>query len=141
MRRLLLPILALIAFAACHPQQAGDLREMPRSGRWPKVERLHKQHEPACQYSGTCVCPLHMNVHHVKPFRLFPALELIDANLITLCTCPVGCPHCKCQGGQTGKGDCHLYCGHKPHGETASFAKWNPQVREDCEAHRKELAK
>lgn len=41
-----------------------------------------------------------LEVHHIKPFHLFPDLELDDNNLITLC-----------EGYQNGF-NCHLYFAH-----------------------------
>ncbi|HEY3992796.1 MAG TPA: HNH endonuclease signature motif containing protein [Ktedonobacteraceae bacterium] len=54
-----------------------------RSPEWPRVAREHLMHEPgcvACGYRGQG-----LQVHHIKPFHLHPALELDPRNLITLC--------------------------------------------------------
>ena len=53
-----------------------------------------------------------MNVHHKKPFHLFPELELESTNLITLC--------------MDGDKDCHIKLGHG-----GSFKAYNPNVEED----------
>jgi hypothetical protein len=78
------------------------------------VEKEHLEKEPACQWCGGTV---RLQVHHVTPFHLAPALELDDFNLITLC-----------EGG--GYLNCHFIHGHN--GDWKSF---NDQVREECRDH------
>lgn len=63
---------------------------MPRSSRWPEVEKAHLAEEPLC-----VACGGHENlqVHHIIPFHFCillgrPELELTDGNLITLCETP-----------------------------------------------------
>jgi len=54
-----------------------------RSPEWPEVARAHLKIQPACMacgYEGEG-----LQVHHIKPFHLFPELELDPNNLITLC--------------------------------------------------------
>jgi hypothetical protein len=53
-----------------------------------------------------------LNVHHIKPFHLFPALELDETNLITLC-----------RSGE----DHHLMVGH-----LGDWSNWNPNVVRDA---------
>ena len=53
-----------------------------RSPKWPHVEKLHLKLEPVC---AACGSSKKLNVHHKKPFHLFPELELDLNNLITLC--------------------------------------------------------
>lgn len=54
-----------------------------RSPQWPRVEKEHLLHEPAC---AACGYRGHgLQVHHIKPFHLHPSLELDPGNLITLC--------------------------------------------------------
>lgn len=65
----------------------------PRSPKWPAVEKLHLAVEPICQVCGG---KKSLNVHHKKPYHLFPELELVDSNLVTLC-----------EGNQ-----CHFLFGH-----------------------------
>jgi 5-methylcytosine-specific restriction protein A len=71
---------------------------VPRSPQWPAVEKAHLAKEPCCQVCGG---KQQLNVHHKKPYHLFPELELADGtgrwcqlkdaagqfinNLITLC--------------------------------------------------------
>ncbi|HTK07862.1 MAG TPA: HNH endonuclease [Ktedonobacteraceae bacterium] len=55
----------------------------PRSPEWPRVAHEHLSHEPACVVCGHRGRGL--QVHHIKPFHLYPELELDPKNLITLC--------------------------------------------------------
>ena len=54
-----------------------------------------------------------LEVHHVRPFHLFPNLELDPANLLTLC--------------ETG-GNCHIMIGH-----LKNWKSYNLDVRKDAE--------
>lgn len=81
-----------------------------RSPEWGRVEKEHLQREPACIACGYRGKGL--QVHHIKPFHLHPALELDPSNLITLCEI---------------KGrDHHLLLGHLDNWES-----YNAHVRED----------
>ena len=82
----------------------------PRSPLWPKVRAEHLRHESSCR---VCGAKTGLAVHHKQPFHLFPGLELVDSNLITLCE---------------GKdGGCHFRFGH-----LWNWAAWNSFVDEDC---------
>jgi hypothetical protein len=81
-----------------------------RSDKWETVEKHFREANPTCACCGT---DKSLNVHHCKPFHLFPELELEPSNLITLCM-------------NQGKW-CHLYIGH-----CGSFSKWNKNVRIDA---------
>lgn len=81
-----------------------------RSSEWPRVEKEHLLHEPACVACGHRGKGL--QVHHIKPFHLHPNLELEPSNLITLC---------EIEGR-----DHHLLLGHLDEWES-----YNPNVRED----------
>ena len=83
-----------------------------RSSKWPGVEHTHLKNHPTCEACGGNV---HLNVHHRKPFHLFPELELEPTNLITLCM-------------EEGK-DCHIKLGHGD-----NFKAYNPNVDEDVAA-------
>lgn len=85
----------------------------PRSRQWPAVERAHLRAQPAC---AACGARLHLQVHHIKPFHLFPQLELDPKNLITLCEPP-------------GPGGHHLAIGH-----LGAWKKFNPRVVADAAA-------
>jgi hypothetical protein len=81
---------------------------MERSPKWPHVEKLHLKLEPTC---ACCGSTKKLNVHHKKPFHLFPELELDLNNLITLCM----------------DKECHLKVGHG-----GNFKDYNPSVAEDA---------
>lgn len=68
----------------------------PRSGRWySEVRPVHLEKFPKC---ACCGGSANLNVHHVRPFHLYPELELAASNLITLC-----------EGGSI---NCHFLIGH-----------------------------
>lgn len=56
-----------------------------RSPEWPAVRKAHLDANPTC---AACGGTANVEVHHIKPFHLFPDLELVDSNLITLCEKP-----------------------------------------------------
>ena len=85
---------------------------MERSPKWPHVEKLHLKLEPSC---AACGSTKKLNVHHKKPFHLFPELELDMHNLITLCM----------------DKECHEKIGHG-----GNFKDYNPEVAEDSEIGR-----
>ena len=76
-----------------------------RSSRWPAVERQWKKEHPKC---AACGSEIRVQVHHKQPFHLYPALELDETNLISLCM---------------DKLDCHLLIGHG-----GSFKAFVPSV-------------
>jgi 5-methylcytosine-specific restriction endonuclease McrA len=82
---------------------------MERSPHWPTVQHKHLKKFPTC---AACGGGLNLNVHHKKPFHLFPELELEPTNLITLC--------------MDGEKDCHIKLGHG-----SNFKAYNPNVVED----------
>lgn len=91
-----------------------------RSPEWPRVAQEHLLHEPACVACGYKGRGL--QVHHIKPFHLYPDLELDPRNLITLCEV---------------KGrDHHLLIGHLDDWES-----YNPNVREDTHRFHRESAR
>lgn len=100
--------------------EAGDvsISEGDRSSRWPAVRRKFLASNPCCE---ACGATERLHVHHVKPFSLYPELELVASNLITLC------------------GDCHFYVGHdedgpkgpkKPNWKTSNRSVWRDAKRE-----------
>lgn len=105
---------APVAMGAGHEMYAGILR----SPHWAKVRVDHLDKEPCCAVCGSRVL---LNVHHIKPFHLFPELELEDSNLITLCEGKVV--------------NCHLLFGHR-----MNWRKWNPDVVKDAKAWCEKLA-
>lgn len=54
-----------------------------RSVEWSKVRAAYLKDHPQCE---VCGISKDLQVHHIKPVSLFPALELDPENLITLCT-------------------------------------------------------
>jgi 5-methylcytosine-specific restriction protein A len=80
-----------------------------RSGRWPTVEKHFREEHPTC---AACGGTKNINIHHIHPFHVFPALELDPNNLITLCM---------------GKLECHLQLGH-----FGNFKFYNPNIRKDA---------
>jgi 5-methylcytosine-specific restriction protein A len=81
---------------------------LERSPKWPSVQKLHLKLEPEC---AACGSTKQLQVHHKKPFHLFPELELDLHNLITLCM---------------DEKDCHINIGHGD-----NFKHYNPDVTED----------
>lgn len=53
-----------------------------RSSKWRHVRHKHITSHPEC---AACGCLEENHVHHIKPFHLFPELELESTNLLTLC--------------------------------------------------------
>ena len=89
---------------------------MARSPKWPGVEKLHLKFHPVCEACGS---DKKLNVHHKKPFHLFPQLELDMNNLITLCM----------------DKECHIKIGHGD-----NFKDYNPDVEADAQKVRANIA-
>lgn len=68
-----------------------------RSSEWHKVRKTHLRAHPVCEVCGIAK---DLQVHHLKPFHLYPELELEPSNLITLCT------------SKNWGFNCHLIAGH-----------------------------
>jgi len=83
------------------------LRFTKRAIGWPKVRSEHLKKQSVC---AACGSSRGLEVHHIKPFHLYPELELDPNNLITLCN-----------------KSCHLYFGHLKY-----FKSWNPDVIKDA---------
>lgn len=88
--------------------------EPPRSDKWPAARKKWLDQHPTC---AACGGTLNLEVHHKKPFHLFPELELDPANYITLCE-PFGIEH-------------HLKVGHTVNGKS-SWKLFNPNVVTDA---------
>ncbi len=82
-----------------------------RSPRWEEVRKKFVASNPECMACGTTT---DLNVHHVLPYHIWPALELMPSNLITLCR-----QH-------------HFVMGH-----FSDWDKYNPAVRNNAAAFRK----
>jgi hypothetical protein len=89
---------------------------MARSPKWPGVEKLHLKFHPVCE---ACASSKNLNVHHKKPFHLFPQLELDMNNLITLCM----------------DKECHIKIGHGD-----NFKDYNPDVETDAQRVRVDIS-
>lgn len=84
---------------------------VPRSGKWPSIEKAHLETQPDCVACGR-KGPHGNQVHHKQPFHLFPDLELDPNNLMT------GCPAC------------HLVIYH-----LGCWARYNPDALSDALDH------
>ena len=91
---------------------------MKRSPKWPGVEKLHLKFHPICEACGSSK---NLNVHHKKPFHLFPEHELDMNNLITLC--------------MDVEKECHIKIGHGD-----NFKDYNPDVEVDSEKVRADIS-
>lgn len=89
-----------------------------RSSQWASVRLAHLKIEPFCQ---VCASKIMLSVHHIKPYHLFPKLELDPKNLITLC--------------ENKTVNCHLLFGH-----FKNWLKFNPKVRVDAKVWRKRIS-
>ena len=80
-----------------------------RSPKWAHVQETFRKLHPKC---AACGSQIKIQVHHKRPFHLFPKLELDPNNLISLCM---------------DKNKCHLLIGHGN-----NFKSWNPDVVQDA---------
>ncbi len=62
-----------------------------RSSKWRSVRKQHLKKYPRCRI---CDSARKIHVHHIKPFHLFPELELSLSNYMSLCS------------------SCHIVIGH-----------------------------
>lgn len=90
-----------------------------RSPRWDNVREYHLEIYPTC---AACGCNDNTQVHHIKPFHLYPELELDRNNLITLC--------------ENKETKCHLKIGH-----LGSWKKINPDVVQNASEFKENLSK
>lgn len=77
----------------------------PRSPKWHTFSK-HFLERKVCMACGRSE---YLNAHHIKPYHLFPELELVESNLIPLCE---------------GVSACHYLCGHR--GTSWSVNTFNP---------------
>jgi 5-methylcytosine-specific restriction protein A len=95
--------------------------EGPRASEWVYVRNEFVRRHPRCE---ACGGSYNLNVHHIKPFHLYPELELDEGNLITLCR------------------EHHFRIGHDPDGKGPAKPNWsasNPNVRSDAESMRSKV--
>ena len=88
-----------------------------RSPKWPAFERGFLKGKVCAACGGR----KKLVGHHIKPFHLFPALELVASNLLPLCE---GNPAL----------NCHLVIGHN-----GNFQRINPNAVADAAALRAKL--
>jgi 5-methylcytosine-specific restriction protein A len=93
------------------------LRERQRSGSWPAVRKKHLEQDPKCRVCGSTK---NLAVHHILPYHIAPAGELLADNLITLCEGPVV--------------NCHFLYGH-----LRNWRSWNPRVVLEAQRWREAL--
>ncbi len=74
----------------------GDGVLLERDPRWRALRLAFVRKNPTCRVCGRT---RKLEVHHKQPFHLFPELELVESNLMTLCQ------------GASGV-NCHLIAGH-----------------------------
>ena len=91
-----------------------------RSPKWPGVEKAHLALHPYC---ARCGSKDKLNVHHIRPYHLFPGLELVESNILTLC-----------ESGNGGV-NCHLAFGH-----LGDFKSYNVDVVADTQSWSQKLA-
>lgn len=95
-------------------RQLGELPppiEVQRSSAWRGVRDEFLIDNPTC---AVCDGDKFLEVHHVRPYHMFPDLELYKPNLITLCDHPAR--------------RCHFMIGH-----LGDWRSWNPEVHKTAE--------
>ena len=92
-----------------------------RSGHWATVRKHHLEKNAEC---AVCGDKNKLEVHHIKPFHLYPELELDPDNLITMCE------------SRSYGIICHLLIGHN-----GSYKDINPDVVEHAALWREKLGK
>jgi hypothetical protein len=93
--------------------------KLKRNSKWWAVRSEHLKHCAACV---VCRSTNDVQVHHKKPFHLFPELELDPLNLISLCG----------EGGH----NCHLVFGH-----LCDFSSYNEEIDQDAKRMYKKIIK
>lgn len=84
-----------------------------QSGRSPEWRKLRDAWLHSHGFCAACGTTEFLNVHHIKPFHMFPDMELDVGNLLTLCESP--------------SHNCHFTFGH-----AFNWSLWNPDVVEDA---------
>jgi 5-methylcytosine-specific restriction protein A len=90
------------------------LKGKPLRLRSPKWGAVRKDWLAIHKHCAACGSSEKLQVHHKKPFHLYPELELDYENLITLCEDPKG-------------SECHLQIGH-----LGNWKSFNPNVETDA---------
>ena len=92
-----------------------------RSSRWETVRKNHLKENPTCAACGNTEG---VQVHHMRPFHIYPELELDPTNFITLCENDK-------DGLNNNKDNHHLHLGH--HGDWKNF---NDKVLDEVNDYR-----
>lgn len=92
----------------------GPQPAVARSPEWPQLRAQHIAKQPCCQMCGAMD---NCEVHHLRPYHLYPELEVCPDNLLTLCRAH------------------HLLVGH-----LMSWIAWNPDVVSDAAWWRHKIA-
>jgi hypothetical protein len=90
-----------------------------RSPQWASVRSAHLKKNPTC---AACGGDKKLEVHHIKPFHLYPELELDPTNLMTLC-----------ESWKKGV-NCHLMFGH-----LGNYKSFNEKVSDDTQHWREKF--
>lgn len=85
-------------------------KENKRSSHWPTFRRKFLKGRTC----AVCGSKKELEAHHIKPFHLFPELELVESNVIPLCE-------------STKYVNCHLMFGHY-----GNYRSYNRHVRKDA---------
>ena len=91
--------------------------KVKRSSEWHRVREEFLKENSECAICGT---NKNLNVHHKKPFHLYPELELDKNNLVTLCM---------------SKRECHLLIAHG-----GLFSAYNPHIESDIKILQDDLS-
>lgn len=101
---------------ALSPQGRAKLGGASRSSQWPAFKTEYaKTHLPVC---AVCGGTADLNLHHLKPFHVFPQLELDPTNVLWLCNAK----------------QCHIRIGH-----LGNFQSINPAGKEDISIWRDKM--
>jgi len=92
-----------------------------RSPKWDSVRKRHLKNNPDC---AACGSTKNVQVHHIRPFHLFPQLELEPSNFITLCETDM-------DGKNNVNENHHLHLGHN-----GNFHNNNDKVLNDVDNFR-----
>ena len=106
-------MLAAVGLQTIPADQGGPKPAKARSSQWPAAQHLHLLNEPVCQVCGT---KNDLEVHHKLPYHEHPELELVQANMMTMCRTD------------------HLFVGHRK-----SWLSYNPTVDADAAAWRQKI--
>lgn len=91
------------------------LHGQTRSPQWDKARREFIKKHPRCAACGSKILPK-LQVHHKRPFHLFPELEMVEKNWIVLC-----------EDGPMNT-NCHGLLGH-----CGNWSDYNENVEADAE--------